>query len=127
MKTVILLALVCMMRPSDLSPKGVNLDTRDLSVHNIVLSMDNIQFMANNSLTISFFGITNDTSCSGFEVNFPPNLDDIIGDPVSCLREYIDRTTAVWPTDTKPLLPTLTPPYKAISSNFKQYNIKHFG
>ena len=66
MKTVTLLALVCMTRPSDLAPKGVNLDTRDLSVHNIVLSVDNIHFMADNSLTIFFFGIKNDTSRSGF-------------------------------------------------------------
>ena len=117
MKTVTLLALVCMTRPSDLAPKGVNLDTRDLSVHNIVLTVDNIHFMASNSLTIFFFGIKNDTSRSGFEVNIPPNLDDIIMDPVSCLREYIDRTAAVRPTDTKPLLLTLNPPYKAISSS----------
>ena len=73
--------------------------------------------MADNSLTIFFFGIKNDTSRSGFEVNIPPNLDDIIMDPVSCLREYIGRTAAVRPTDTKPLLLTLNPPYKAISSN----------
>ena len=111
MKTVTLLALVCMTRPSDLAPKGINLDTLNLSVHNIVLSLDNIQFMADNSLTIFFFRIKNDTSRSGFEVNILPNLDDIIMDLVLCLPDYIDRITAV--TDTK----TLSLPYKAISSN----------
>ena len=90
MKTVTLLALVCMTRPSDLAPKGVNLNSRDLSVHNIVLSLENIQFMADNSLTTFFFGIKDDTSRSGFEVNIPLNADDIVMDPVSCLRTYID-------------------------------------
>ena len=80
MKTVTLLALVCMTRPSDLAPKGVNLNSRDLLVHNIVLSLNNIQFMADNFLTIFFFGIKNDTSRSGFEVNIPPNEDDIVMD-----------------------------------------------
>ena len=86
MKTFTLLALVCMTRPSDLALKGVNLSSRDISVHNIVLSLDNIQFMVDNYLTIFFFGIKNDTSRSGFEVNITPNADAFVMDPVSCLR-----------------------------------------
>ena len=80
--------------------------------------------MVDNSLTMFFFGINNDTSRSGFEVNIPLNADDIIMDPVSCLRTYIDRTDAFRPVDTKPLLLTLNPPYKAISTN---YCVKYIG
>ena len=64
MKTVTLIALTCMTRPSDLAPKGIHLYPKDLSIHNIILSLDNIQFMPDNSLTIHFFGIKNDTSRS---------------------------------------------------------------
>lgn len=117
MKTITLLALVCMTRPSDLAPKGVNFNPKDFSVNNIVLSLDNIQFMPDGSLTIYFFGIKNDTSRSGFEVNIPTNTSDTVMDPVSCLRVYIDRTAAYRPSDTKPLFITLTAPYKAISSS----------
>ena len=117
MKTVTLIALTCMTRPSDLAPKGIHLDPKDLSIHNIILSLDNIQFMPDNSLTIHFFGIKNDTSRSGFEVNIPANTEDSVMDPVSCLRAYIDRTADHRPMDTKPLFLTLNAPYKALSSD----------
>ena len=120
MKSVTLIALVCMTsqtRPSDLAPRGINFNSKDLSIHNIVLSLDNVQFLPDNSLTIHFFVIKNDTSRTGFEVNIPPNTEDIIMDPVSCLREYINRTATFRPMDTKPLFITLSAPYKAISSN----------
>lgn len=92
MKTLTLIALVCMSRPSDLAPRGINFDPKDLSVQNIALSLDNINFLPDNCLTIHFFGIENDTSRSGFEVNIPANTDSVVMDPVSCLRTYIDRT-----------------------------------
>ncbi|MEW8544181.1 MAG: hypothetical protein AB2693_11665 [Candidatus Thiodiazotropha sp.] len=117
MKTITLLALVCMSRPSDLAPKGIHFDPKDLSVNNILLSLDNVTFLPDDSLTIHFFGIKNDTSRSGFEVNIPSNKDNIVMDPVTCLHTYIDRTTPMRPADSKPLFLTLTTPYKAISSN----------
>lgn len=117
MKALALLSLVCMSRPSDLAPRGVYFDPKNLSVHNIILSLDNIQFLPDGSLTIHFFGIKNDTTRSGFEVNIPANIDSEVMDPVACLRVYIDRTASVRPVDTRPLFITLNAPYKAISSN----------
>ena len=117
MKTVTLLALVCMTRPSVLAPKGVNFNPKDLSFRSIVLSLDNIQFMPDGSLTIYFFGIKNNTSCSGFEVNIPANTSDCVMDLVSCLHVYINRTAVHQPPESRPLFLTLTAPYKAISSS----------
>ena len=117
MKALTLIGLVCMTRPSDLAPRGVQFDPKDLSVHNIIFSLDNIQFMPDNSLTINFFGIKNDTSRSGFEVNIPANTEDSIMDPVACLKTYIERTATHRPVETKPLFLTLNAPYKAISSD----------
>ena len=62
--------------------------------------------MPDSSLTIYFFGIKNDRSRSGFEVNIPANANVVVMNPLSCLRAYIDRTVAYRPTDTNPLFIT---------------------
>ena len=116
MKALTLVALTCMTRPSDLAPKGVTLDKSDLSINNIVLSLDNIHFNEDHSMTIHFFGIKNDTLRSGFEVNIPHNSDNPIMDPVSCLQKYIDRTNVYRDKEKRPLFISLTSPFKAISS-----------
>ena len=64
--TLTLIVLVCMSRPSDLALGGINFDPKDLSVQNIVLPLDNINFLPDNSLTIYFFGIKNNTSRSEY-------------------------------------------------------------
>ena len=56
MKSLTLVALTCMTRPSDLAPKGVTLNKSDLSVNNIVLTLDNVEFREDKSLTIHFLG-----------------------------------------------------------------------
>ena len=55
MKTLTLVTLTCMTRPSDLAPKGVTLKKSDLSVNNIVLTLDNLEFREDKSLTIHFW------------------------------------------------------------------------
>ena len=93
MKALTFVALTCMTRPSDLAPRGVTLNKTDLSINNSVSTVDNVGFHDDKSMTIHFFGIKNDTSRSGFEVNIPPTNDNPRMDPVSCLKTYIDRTT----------------------------------
>ena len=56
MKRLTLVALTCMTRPSDLAPKGVRLNKSDLRVNNIVLTLDNVEFREDKSLTIHFLG-----------------------------------------------------------------------
>ena len=60
-----------MTRPSDLAPKGKIFKKESFAFENIVFSVNNLRFMEDGSLTIRFFGIKNDSSRSGFEVNFP--------------------------------------------------------
>ena len=50
-------------------------------MHDIVLSLDNIQFMPDKSLTIYFFGIKNDTLNSGFKGNIMANTEASIVNP----------------------------------------------
>ena len=56
MKTLTLVALTCMTRPPDLAPKWVTLNKSDLTVNNIVLTLDNVEFREDKSLTIHFLG-----------------------------------------------------------------------
>lgn len=114
LKAITLLALTCMTRPSDLAPRGKTFDKDENTFTNIILSTNNLNFMEDGSLTIRFFGIKNDTSRSGFEVNIPPN-SNLTMDPVSCLHMYIDKTASKRPQNGA-LFIALHAPYKAISS-----------
>ena len=116
-KTVTLLSLVFMARPSDLAPKGVVFNSSTLSVEKTVLSTDDIRFNEDGSLSITFWGIKNDSKRQGFEVTVHPNKDDILLDPVQCLKLYIEKTDEFRPKDTSPLFITLKAPYRAISSD----------
>ena len=116
-KTVTLLSLVFMARPSDLAPKGVVFNSSTLSVEKTVLSTDDIRFNEDGSLSITFWGIKNDSKRQGFEVTVHPNKDDILLDPVRCLKLYIEKTDEFRPKDTSPLFITLKAPYRAISSD----------
>ena len=108
-------ALICMTRPSDLAPKGViSSCAEDIIISPIVLG--NIDFPVDGLQTINFWGIKNDSSRSGFEVNIPPNSNSVL-DPVKCVKDYIDRTQEMRPSDTKPLFISLKKPYKTLKSD----------
>ena len=116
-KTVTLLALVFMARPSDLAPKGVVFNSKTLSVEKTMLSTSDIQFNEDGSLSVTFWGIKNDSKRQGFEVTIHPNKNDNLSDPIKRLRLYIERTQEFRPKETNPLFITLKPPYHAISSD----------
>ena len=116
MKTVTLLALVLMTRPSDLAPKAKIFDPQSMSSKAVVLSVDDIQFHENGSMTIVFWGIKNDTNRQGFEISIPPSSDKVM-DPVCCLRVYIDKTAKFRKGPENALLLSLKTPYKAISAD----------
>ena len=104
-----------MARPSDLAPKGVVLKT--LSVEKMVLSTNDIQFNDDRSLSVTFWGIKNDSKRQGFEMTVHPNKNVVLSDPVKFLELYIERTREFRPKDTNPLFITLKPPYHAITSD----------
>lgn len=89
LKCITLLALTLMLRPSDIAPNGRIL-TADGDSSLINFSTDQLQF-CDGYAKVTFFGIKNDTSRTGFEVVLPAgNNSDL--DPVSCLKCYIERT-----------------------------------
>ena len=115
LKTVTLVAIICMTRPSDLAPYISS--SEDLRITPIVvLSLDNIDFYTNGSVSIHFWGIKNDSTRSGFEVNIPPNSNRIL-DPGQCLNDYMDRTCELRPSETKPLFIFLKPQYKTLKAD----------
>lgn len=117
LKAITLMAIICMTRPSDLAPRGVIFDNDDFSFAKYSMSLNNIVFQDDGSLTITFFGIKNYRTRSGFEVNIPKIVKDEFNDPVSALKSYIEKTSEFRPMDTKPLFISLNQPFKAISSD----------
>ena len=77
-KCISLLCLTAMCRPSDIAP-GSGFFRKQ------------IKFNLDNSATITFFGIKNDTKRKGFEIKLTPATEHTI-DPVACLRCYLNRT-----------------------------------
>lgn len=111
------LALVFMARPSDLAPKEVVFNPSSLSLGKTVLTTDDIHFNENGLLQVAFWGIKNDSKHQGFEVSVHSDMTDTLLDPVKCLKLYVAKIEEFRPKDTKPLLISLKPPYRALSSD----------
>ncbi len=115
LKSITLTAIAFMARPSDLAPRGVSFDPVTFCVTKQVLSVHNIHFNDDGSMTVHFFATKNDSTRSGFEVRVP-GASHPKSDPVRCLQTYISRTESVRPCDTAPLFIGLRQPHDAISS-----------
>ena len=92
MKSVTLLVLAMMLRPSDFAPKAAifNKEKQDLS-GKLSLTTDDVQFNQDGTMTITLHGIKNDYSRDGFEVTIRP-VAEIKLDPIATLRCYMERT-----------------------------------
>ncbi|KAJ8042572.1 hypothetical protein HOLleu_09351 [Holothuria leucospilota] len=112
LKTITLMALVLMLRPSDIAPKSVQFDV-DGSHSEFVFSLNHVVFMENEA-HVTFHGIKNDTTRTGFSVVLQATNDDKLN-PVKALKAYIDRTENVRPVN-DPVFLTLSPPYRAIAA-----------
>ena len=75
LKTLTLLSLVFMARPSDFAPKGRVFIVDSLSPESMVFNDSQVTFNEDGSMTINFFGIKNDTNRGGFEVRIPGSDD----------------------------------------------------
>jgi len=116
MKAITLLAIVCMTRPSDLAPKGKSFDPQTNLLNPTFMSVDDVYFENDGSMTLHFWAIKNDTNRQRFEINIPP-CDDSSCDPISCLKMYIERTEQFRQGDYRPLFIALNAPYKHISAD----------
>jgi hypothetical protein len=78
MKAICLLALTFMLRPSDIAPRSVIINSLDGQQSRIIFSVDNITFTPDGGMEIVFHGIKNDYDRDGFTVRLP----DLEGRPV---------------------------------------------
>lgn len=100
-KCISLLALCCMLRPSDIAPQ-------------CGFYRNQIKFNEDKSVTLTLFGIKNDYDRKGFEIRIQPADDPNIC-PISCLYTYLARTKHITP-HSGPVFVSTTTPYKAISA-----------
>jgi len=115
-KVICLLALVFMLRPSDIAPKAKCLNTESLASEQLVFGVDQVSFEENGNLTLKFHGIKNDYSRDGFTVSVPPASDSKV-DPVCALKTYIERTQqARESVPNQPVFLSLLRPYNALSA-----------
>lgn len=101
-KSVTLLAIACLARPSDFAPDAG-------------FFRDQIQFHNDGSATVHFFGIKNDAGRTGFEVRIEGTENAFI-DPVKCLKVYFSKTTHLSGSDRVSVFLSMKPPFKGISS-----------
>ena len=114
-KTLTILAFAFMLRPSDIAPHGLIYDETNESMNRLVFSRDQIQFNTDGSLTLTFFGIKNDTCRDGFKVSIPKSTEPKL-DPSTTLKAYINRTKSPENLPSDPVFVSLNRPFKAISS-----------
>ena len=114
-KAITLLALVTMLRPSDIAPKSVIFDPFLCAQSAITFNTDQILFENDGSMTITFFGIKNDSSRTGFQV-MVPKASDVLLDPVQTIKDYLCRTKTVRSQVVSPVFLSLNSPYKALSA-----------
>jgi hypothetical protein len=115
LKTITLLALSFMTRPSDLAPKACKFDPDTMELQTFNLTTDMVRFHEGGSMTLQFFGIKNDTDRSGFEVQIPGS-SLVKCDPVRSLSAYLQRTQKLRCPTTKPLFAKLSATHSAIKA-----------
>ena len=115
-KTIALLALALMLRPSDIAPLARRYEAGTDIVSDFVMSTDQFQFTEDGAVKVTFLGVKNDTQRTGFQVTLPSSPDPQL-DPVRALRTYLSRTDSVRCRITKPAFLTLVRPFVAVSAS----------
>ncbi|KAK3775323.1 hypothetical protein RRG08_030991 [Elysia crispata] len=101
-KTIALLSLSMMARPSDLAPA--------MGFHR-----NQLRFSEDSSVVITLCGIKNDSDRHGFEIKIDKASNAKV-DPVACLKNYLDRIAGYTSNTHGPVLLSCTPPYLPISA-----------
>ena len=113
-KTLALLALTVMLRPSDVAPNAEHFDIDAGIASKITMSTKQVKFKDDGSLTLWLQGIKNDRDRDGFQVNIPQASEPKI-DPVKALQVYMLRTDHIRPASGALFL-TLRRPHTNIGS-----------
>ena len=117
MKTLTLLALVFMARPSDFALKARVFNPATQDAHSKVQRGSGRVSQGWILYYIVFQGTKNDTGRGGFEMRIPRAADAKV-DPVACLQAYMNRTAEQRRRDTRrAVFLTLRSPFKAITAS----------
>lgn len=115
LKSITLLALSLMLRPSDIAPRSVFRDKMSGKVSNNIFSTDRLIFNDDGSAIVTIFGAKNDTDRAGFQIRLPKH-DVSKLDPVRTLKDYISRTQKNRCKRTKPVFISLVKPFEVLSA-----------
>ena len=116
LKAITLLAIVFMLRPSDIAPHQRVFHADSMSVDRMVFSENQVSFREDGYLTVVFQGIKNDYKRDGFTVSIPPAEDPQL-DPGSALCVYMQRTRVIRESiPGKPVFLSLRKPFHGLSA-----------
>lgn len=90
-KTISLLAISLMLRPSDIAPNATFFEGDSLEEQKIVFSTDMVVFKE-SIMEVTLFGTKNDLDRKGFVVTLPAHSDVTVC-PIASLKCYIERTS----------------------------------
>lgn len=117
MKAICLLAIVFMLRPSDIAPHARHLDTDTLTPVNMTFTRDQVKFGDSGDMSLTFHGIKNDIARDGFTITVSQGTDPKV-DPVFALKEYMARTQDIRDKILgQPVFVTLYKPYHALGAS----------
>ena len=114
-KSLALLAISLMLRPSDVAPRSKKYSLETNSMETMLFKVNQIQFHEDGSATLMLHGIKNDYMRDGFQIELDKNEAQKL-DPVSVIREYINRTSPQRSSDEDAVFLSLNAPYKPVSS-----------
>ena len=114
LKSITLLALVAMLRPSDIAPNANLFECNSREQNKFIFSCRQLKFNDDGSLSITIHGNKNDVKRTGFVIDIQPAEDERLC-PVKTLELYIQRT-ASFRGQEGPVFLTLNKPYNPLSA-----------
>ena len=113
LKSICLLAIVTMLRPSDIAPRAVMVDELG-DMNNFLFKEDQVIFKNEGGMSIVIHGNKNDSKRHGFIVDVSP-ANEINICPVHTMKCYLEKKRNLrWPNG--PVFISLKKPYGALSS-----------
>lgn len=90
-KTIALLAISLMLRPSDIAPNATFFEGDSLKEQKVIFTTDMVVFKG-NTMDVTLFGTKNDLDRKGFIISLPAHADLSVC-PIASLKCYIERTS----------------------------------
>ena len=113
-KSLALLALVCMLRPSDVAPGAELFNPETNTTSGFEFTVNDVEFLDDHML-VNLHGIKNDYQRRGFQVKIHRATEPLVC-PVLSLQEYIDRTSQWRTPDNQHVFLALNSPHKGLTA-----------